>query len=99
MDYNNDITEQNHVCNKCQCDTKNHNYCDECEDKSLTVTELIKELKKLNQDKQIFLSGDEEGNDFSTLGGGHFLQMHTIQETDKGNYILFPLKRVDEDRI
>lgn len=45
----------------------------------MLIKELIKELQKYNEDSQIFLSNDPEGNEIKTI------DLLTEQEFDKSN--------------
>jgi len=58
----------------------------------MNVKNLIIELQKLDPNKEVYLSRDEEGNGYGTLSEG-------ITETSKA-VVLFPaIEYVDEDLI
>ncbi|MCK9544954.1 MAG: hypothetical protein M0R03_23305 [Novosphingobium sp.] len=56
--------------------------------KTITVKELIAELKKVDENKNIYMSRDTEGNEYSTLN-----KMNIFQDTeDNESIILWPFE-------
>jgi len=54
----------------------------------MKVKELIKELKKLDQDAVIDISSDEEGNNFGDIGEG--VAESRLRSTGEKVYSLYP---------
>jgi hypothetical protein len=63
----------------------------------MKIKELAKVLKKLDQEKEVFLSSDPEGNNFGSLSN-KLLFEHTIQEGERG-YVLFPIDTIHWEDI
>lgn len=57
----------------------------------MKVKELIKHLKGLNQEARVFLSSDEEGNNYSPLAEGNFCYLKGNFDKDKKN----PMSKYD----
>ena len=53
--------------------------------RTLTIKQVIQELKKFKPNTPVLLAGDEEGNSFGTLNPGSFDNQY-----DKGKLIIFP---------
>ena len=57
----------------------------------MKVKELIKHLKGLNQEARVFLSSDEEGNNYNPLAEGNFCFLEGNFDKDKKN----PMSKYD----